>query len=218
MSRLVLVRHGRTAWNREGRAQGHTDVELDATGHRQAGLLAPYVAAMRPSALWSSDLARARQTAAVVASATGLEVRLDARLREYDVGERAGLTDAEFAERLPEEYAAWRAGHVVGHVTGAETPAEVDTRMTPVLREIHAATPAGGTSVVFSHGAALRTCLGALLGWPEEQASLLRPLDNCGWAVLEEDPHGRGLRLASYNETVHTGAHDPDFTSDSPVG
>ncbi len=218
MSRLVLIRHGRTAWNLEGRAQGHTDVALDEAGLAQARSLAPYVAAMGPSALWSSDLARAQQTAAVLAEATGLPLRLDPRLREYDVGERAGLTEAEFAERLPEAHAAWRAGHIVGHVAGAETPADVVARMAPALREIHAVTPPGGTTLVVSHGAALRTCLVALLGWPEEQAGHLKPLDNCGWAVVEDAPHDRGLRLASYNETAHPAAHDPDFTSDSPVG
>lgn len=218
MSRLVLIRHGRTAWNHEGRAQGHIDVSLDETGCEQAMLLAPYVAAMRPLALWSSDLARARETAEALSAATGLAVRPDPRLREYDVGERAGLTEAEFADRLPEVYAAWRSGDLIGNAAGAETPADVLARMLPALREIHAATPADGTSVVVSHGASLRTCLVALLGWPEEQDRHLRPLDNCGWAVLEDSPHAPGLRLASYNETVHTGTHDPDFTSDSPVG
>ena len=73
MTRLVLVRHGQTAWNLEGRAQGHTDVGLDETGRAQARAMAPYVAAMAPTALWSSDLARARETADRLAEATGLD-------------------------------------------------------------------------------------------------------------------------------------------------
>ena len=60
---LVLLRHGQTAWNLEHRAQGHSDVELDDTGHAQAAAVAPYVAGLAPALLWSSDLARARQTA-----------------------------------------------------------------------------------------------------------------------------------------------------------
>src|SRR3954454_4738790 len=140
VTRLVLVRHGQTAWNLEGRAQGHTDVGLDETGRAQATALAPYVAAMTPASLWSSDLARARQTADELAAATGLEVRLDARLREFDAGERAGLDVTEFAERFPEAHAAWLAGDVTGRVPGAETTEEVVARVVPALREIWAAT------------------------------------------------------------------------------
>ena len=62
--RLVLLRHGQTAWNAEKRAQGHADIPLDAVGRRQAEKVAPLIAAYSPSLLVSSDLARARQTAA----------------------------------------------------------------------------------------------------------------------------------------------------------
>jgi probable phosphoglycerate mutase len=218
VTRLVLVRHGQTAWNLEGRAQGHTDVGLDDTGRAQARAMAPYVAAMQPTALWSSDLARARQTADEVAVATGLEVHPDPRLREFDVGERAGLTIPEFAERYPGSYAAWREGHITGDVPGAETTADVVARMVPALQEIWDSTPAGGTTVVVSHGACSKVSLLAFLGWPEALMQSLRGLDNCGWAVLESDAHGRGVRLASYNETAHPAVHGPDFASDGPVG
>ena len=107
--KLVLVRHGRTDWNLAKRAQGHTDIPLDEVGHAQAQGMAPFVAALRPSRIWSSDLARASQTAAYVAALTGVTVEVDARLREYSVGERSGLTRVEFQERFPREYAAWLA-------------------------------------------------------------------------------------------------------------
>ena len=106
--RLVLLRHGQTAWNAERRAQGHADVELDDTGRAQAAAVAPYVAAMRPRYVWSSDLARARETGACVAAEAGLELRLDDRLREYHLGERTGLTMAEYAAAHPDEYRAYR--------------------------------------------------------------------------------------------------------------
>lgn len=202
MTRLVLVRHGRTAWNLEGRAQGHTDVSLDDVGQAQAAALAPYVVAMRPTRLISSDLARARETAAVVAAATGLTLTTDPRLREFDVGERAGLTVAEFAERYPDAYASWKAGHITGGVPGAETPEQVVARVVPALREVWDGIAPGETTVVIAHGACLKTALVAFLGWPEEVGATLRGLDNCGWVVLEEDVAGRGVRLTAYNQTV----------------
>jgi glucosyl-3-phosphoglycerate phosphatase len=217
VTRLVLVRHGQTAWNLEGRAQGHTDIGLDDTGRAQAAALAPSIAEMAPAALWSSDLARARQTADQLAATTGLEVRLDARLREFDAGDRAGLTLAEFAEKFPDAYDSWRDGHITGHLPGAETTAEVVGRMVPALREIWAA-GVGSTTVVVAHGACLKVSLLAFLGWPETLLGSLRGLDNCGWTVLEDDPGGQGIRLASYNETVHPAVHGPDFASDAPVG
>jgi broad specificity phosphatase PhoE len=218
VTRLVLIRHGQTAWNVEGRAQGHTDVSLDDTGHAQASSLAPSIAAMAPTALWSSDLTRSRETADYVAAATDLDVRLDARLREFDAGDRAGLTLAEFAEEFPESFASWQGGHITGHVPGAETTAQVVARMVPALREIWDATTSGETSVIVAHGACLKVSLLAFLGWPESLVDTLRGLDNCGWAVVEEDAFGRGIRLASYNETVHPSMHGPDFASDAPVG
>jgi glucosyl-3-phosphoglycerate phosphatase len=218
VTRLVLVRHGQTAWNLEGRAQGHTDIGLDDTGRAQATALAPYVAAMGPTALWSSDLTRARETADHLAAATGLEVRFDARLREFDVGARAGLTTSEFAERFPESYASWRNGQIDGQVPGAEDTEQVIARMVPALREIWQATPAGETTVVVAHGACTKVSLAAFLGWPDVVLETLRGLDNCGWAVLEDDVQGRGTRLASYNETAHPAVHGPDFASDAPVG
>ncbi|HEY0905274.1 MAG TPA: histidine phosphatase family protein [Marmoricola sp.] len=218
MSRLVLVRHGQTAWNLDGRAQGHTDTVLDDVGRAQAEAMVPYLCAMAPTAIWSSDLARARQTADHLAAATGLTVHLDSRLREFDVGERAGLTIAEFAEQLPEAHAAWRDGHITGHVPGAETIGQVTARVVPALRDAWAATAAGETTVVVAHGACLRVSLLAFLGWPETLLGSLRGLDNCGWAVVEQTPDGRGIRLASYNETAHPAVHGPDFASDAPVG
>ncbi len=218
MTRLVLARHGRTAWNAEGRAQGHTDVGLDDVGRAQAAAMAPYLALLEPTALWSSDLARAQETAAEVARATGLPVTSDPRLREFDVGERAGLTVAEFAGTFPEAHAAWKSGHITGGVPGAETPAQVLDRVVPALREIWNAIPEGETGVVIAHGACLKVSLVAFLGWPAELGASLRGLDNCGWVVLESAPAGRGIRLASYNETAHPAVHGPDFASDAPVG
>lgn len=199
--RLVLLRHGRTAWNLEGRAQGHSDVPLDAVGHAQAAAAAPHIAALGPVALWSSDLRRARQTASYVESATGLVAISDPRLREYDVGMRAGLTLAELADKHPEEHAAWVRARSWDVVPGAETAAEVTSRMVAALREYLAALAPGETGVVVAHGACLKVSLLALLGLPLDTDRAIGHLDNCGWASVLEHGDGR-LRLTSYNQTA----------------
>ena len=78
------LRHGQTAWNAEGRAQGHADVGLDDVGRNQAEAVAPVVAALDPALLVTSDLARARETAAFLEKETGLTAVEDPRWREYD--------------------------------------------------------------------------------------------------------------------------------------
>ena len=215
---LVLVRHGQTAWNLIGRAQGHTDVSLDDTGHDQALTLAPVLAAMRPARLWSSDLARAQQTASYVADACGLPVETDPRLREYDVGIRSGLTVADFAERYPEEYAAWTADDETLLVEGAESTEDVRARVLPALEACLAALGPGETGLVVLHGACLKIGLMGLLGWPWELAGTLRGMENCGYAVLSEHPDKGRLQLTSYNEKAVSGRHGADFATDGPVG
>ena len=212
--RLVLLRHGQTAWNVERRAQGHSDVEIDATGHSQAAAVAPYIAAMHPSLLWASDLARARQTAEYVAAATRLEVRTDPRLREFDLGARTGMTMAEYAAAHPEEYRAFRAGRY-DVVPAGETTPRVVARVVAAAQEALALLAPGECGVLVSHGGALKVSTLALLGWPEGAAVTLQGLDNCGWVELHDSGDRGRLRLAAYNRVV-PGA--PDFATDEGVG
>ena len=185
MTRLVLLRHGRTAWNHDGRAQGHADVPLDAEGEAQAKAVAPVLAALEPAALWSSDLARAAQTAAFVAAETGLDPVLDPRLREFDIGpHRTGLTLAEYAAAHPQEAAALAAGDW-GAIPGRETHDDVIGRFVPALTSYAAALGPGETGVVVTHGAALRVATAAFLGWSADVTASLGVLANCGWIELE---------------------------------
>jgi glucosyl-3-phosphoglycerate phosphatase len=212
--RLVVLRHGRTAWNAVGRAQGHADVELDELGHEQAAAAAPYLASLEPTALWTSDLARARQTCAYVEKITGLVAAEDARLREFDVGARQGLTIPEFAERYPEEHANWLTGDGTVRLPGAENHSDVEARMLPALRGCLAALSAGQTGIVVTHGACLKVGVVALLDWPRELAMSLRGIDNCAWVTLEELGLGGRLRLVGYNESVRPGHDAPQRLPD----
>ena len=219
--RLVLLRHGRTAWNAQERAQGHLDVELDEVGRRQAAEVAPVVAAFQPAMLWTSDLVRARQTCRPLELATGLTARADPRLREYDVGSRQGMTSAQFETAFPEAYAAWRAGHERPVVPGAETASEVAARMVPALHEALAGLEDGETGVVVTHGACLKVALLGLLGWPQSQAATLRGVANCGFSTVTE--RAGVLRLEAYNQQVSTLSRAlpggrADFASGPAVG
>ena len=185
MRRLVLLRHGRTAWNDAGRAQGHADVPLDDVGEMQSKTVAPLLAALSPVAVWSSDLSRAAQTAAHVAAQAGLDPVLDARLREFDVGpNRTGLTTDQYAASFPDEYAALLSGEIAG-IPGRETDDDVLARFLPALTTYADSLGEGETGVVVSHGAALRTAVPAFLGWGDGSGEALGGLANCGWVELE---------------------------------
>jgi len=212
--RVVIVRHGRTAWNAAGRAQGHADVELDGLGHAQASAVAPYLASLEPVALWTSDLARARQTCGYLEQATGLVARQDERLREFAVGARQGLTMPEFAERHPEEYAAWVRGDGSHRVSGAEVAAEVHSRMVAALEDALAQLSAGQTGVVVTHGACLKIGVVGILGWPDAISTALRGIDNCAWVTVEELSFGGRLRMSGYNESVRPGHDAPQRLPD----
>jgi probable phosphoglycerate mutase len=216
--RLVLLRHGETDWNAEERAQGHADVPLNAVGHAQAAAVAETLAAFGPVRLWSSDLMRAMQTAQYVADATGLIVEPDPRLREYDVGQRSGLTIPEFEATYPEAYASWRRGDGRLRVPGEESTEEVRRRIAPALAECVSALGAGETGVAVLHGACLKVGLMALLGWPWELSRSLRGLDNCAFCIVADSGRQRELRLTSYNEKVVGVRQVLDYVSDGAVG
>ena len=212
--RLLLLRHGRTAWNAELRWQGHADVALDALGVRQAARAAEAMAALAPVALWSSDLARARQTADAVAARTGLAVRTDARLREFDVGDRTGLTIEEYAVAYPAEHERLRASGFSGFPND-EPVDRVAARMRAALTEAVGSLAPGETGVVVVHGGSGKLGVLELLGWPAQLYGTIRGLDNCAWAELEgAGPAGR-LRLVRWNVSV---PESPDFASPEGVG
>lgn len=194
--RIVLWRHGQTAWNLERRFQGSTDIELTGTGVAQARRSARLLAALRPDAIVASDLRRARATAAELSAVTGLPVSHDAALRETYAGVWQGLTHAEIMERYGEQYAAWKRGEPVRR-GGGELETEVADRAAPVVLDQADKLPDGGTLVVVSHGGTIRTTIGRLLGLAPASWEALGGLSNCCWSVLGEG--ARGWRLLEHN-------------------
>ena len=156
MTELILARHGETDWNAERRFQGHANPPLNDTGRAQARALAEHLADRRLTAIYSSDLRRAAETARIVGTQLGLPVSQLPSLREIDVGEWSGLTVAEVTERYPDGYARHRAGGD-GWTTG-ETHARLSERIVDAIVEIARGHPDDPILVV-GHGAALRALL-----------------------------------------------------------
>ena len=187
MTTLLLVRHGETDWNRDRRWQGHADLPLNDDGRRQAQALADGLAEEPLDAIYSSDLARAYETARTVAERKGLPVAVDPDLREIDVGAWEGLTSDEIEERWPGDLSRWRAGEAsLGR--GGETREQLHERIVRAARRIAAAHP-GQRVLVVSHGGALRALALHAQAMERDQR-----LENCGVVrVVVENGSFRGL-------------------------
>jgi glucosyl-3-phosphoglycerate phosphatase len=157
---IVLVRHGETNDNLAPlRFQGFTDTPLNDTGRAQAHEVAARLAERNPAArsLWTSDLSRAHETAAIIGERLGLDPRPDARLREASRGRWEGYTFAEIERDEPELYAAWQQAPAQWRFPGGESLLEQQQRVTASLTEVHA----GGQLpvLVVCHGGSIRVML-----------------------------------------------------------
>jgi broad specificity phosphatase PhoE len=149
---LLLVRHGETDWNRDGRWQGHSDTNLNDAGREQARGVAAELDDI--DVIYSSDLARARETAEIIAEAVGRDVRTDERLRERSFGAWEGLTAPDIEERFAEDLASWRLGDGAGP-DDAE-PFDVFARRVQSFVDDTVARHPDETVLVVAHGGTIR--------------------------------------------------------------
>ena len=133
---ILLVRHGATDWNLQGRCQGSTDRELSEAGLRQAKQIAALLAREKISAAYSSHLCRARQTAELISQPHDLPVLIEEELRELDHGELEGLTFNEIKTRYGDFLTRWRSEPADIRVPGGERLADVARRAWSRLNEI----------------------------------------------------------------------------------
>lgn len=156
--RLLLARHGQTDDNLEPiRAQGFRDTPLNATGRRQAHELAERVAELAIASLWTSDLSRAAETAAIVGERIGLTPRPDSRLREGNRGAWEGRRFLDIERDEPERYAAWRRGGAEFRFPEGESLREHQTRVLAALADIRAAGPL--PALVVCHRGSIRAVM-----------------------------------------------------------
>jgi broad specificity phosphatase PhoE len=183
--RLILLRHGESTWNAEGRMQGTADPPLSEAGRREARELAPLLARLRPDAVLTSDLLRARQTAEELGLAT---VRPDPRWREAGIGPWAGRLADEVMAEEPEVHLGWLEGSAAP--PGGEAFADTCAR----IAEAVGALAAGGAerALVVTHGGPIRAACAAVAGLPRSglvavpTASLTEiavPNGGPGWVV-----------------------------------
>jgi len=157
---LILIRHGESQWNVEGRWQGQADPPLSERGRTQARDAVERIAGLEPAALYTSNLCRAHETALILGRRIGLEPRIEPRLREFHVGVWSGLTKPEIERRWPGQYARFSFRELDFRPGGGESPRELMARVQAALDEI-ASRHSGLRVVMVSHGGVAKSLSGS---------------------------------------------------------
>ncbi|MDO8645377.1 MAG: histidine phosphatase family protein [Candidatus Planktophila sp.] len=195
-NRVVLWRHGQTDWNMVNRFQGHSDIPLNDVGRYQVKHAAEILAGMNPTAIISSDLGRARDTAQALADLVGLSVRTDENLRETNGGMWEGKTGAENRAEDFHNFIRWIDGDDNPAGTTGEKRSEVADRAVKVIqRELEG--KSNQLLIVATHGGTARCVLGQLLQLPLTHWGVIGGLSNASWSILERNP--RQWNLMEHN-------------------
>lgn len=203
VTNVLLIRHGQSKGNAERRFGGHTATPLSARGRNQAEATARTLKSESLTAIYSSDLARAMETAKPLANMTGLHVQSTTAFRERDVGVMEGLTFEDAAQQHPEQYAALLRRDFEYVLTGGESYRQLLDRavqkLDAIIEEHH-----GGKIAVFSHTGTI--CILALHLMGALDAPELKPVwissGNCGITKFELRDDGF-VRVLAVNDTSH---------------
>lgn len=195
--RVLLLRHGLTDYNAAGRFQGQTDVPLNETGTVQATAAAARLAGRGITRIVSSDLQRASVTAARVAEHLELEVELDPRLQEINVGTWAGLTGAEIGAIDPELWAPISAGKDGRYSSTGETASDAAQRVVSAIIDHAQAADDDDVLLVVGHGFTTRLAALSLIGIDQAHIRSFHGIGNCHWTELR--PSVPSWRLFAYN-------------------
>lgn len=190
MTTLILIRHGQSVTNLTRTFTGQNDVPLTDLGREQAERTALYLDRFPITAIWSSDLSRARETAAPTAKRHGLTVRTDPRLREMNAGEWQGKTFEQLTADYPDTYGLMRSNVGLVKCPGGETFADVYRRVTACVDEIVHANR-DGCVAVFCHGGPMRAMGCFWYGLPVERASGIPGSPNAAVSVVRYDDEWR---------------------------
>ena len=200
MTRIILVRHGQTEWNREERFRGRAQVPLNETGLIQAEATGRRIAAeWRPTAIYSSPLSRAIKTAEVIARYFDLPVQVHPGLTDIDYGQWEGLTPDEVRKLSPKMIDDWFNTPDSIRIPGGETLANVRARAMETINEI-VARHEGQSIVVVGHTVINRIILLGVLGLSNDRFWRLRQ-DTCAMNCIEADMCD--FTLVSLNDTCH---------------
>jgi broad specificity phosphatase PhoE len=188
--RLVMLRHGQTDFNAGSRMQGQLDSALTELGRAQAVAAAEVLGKLQPLLIVSSDLHRSYDTAIKLGERTGLQVRVDPRLRETHLGDWQGMTHDQIDAEAPGARLAWRED-ATWAPHGGESRVDVANRSLPALAELVSGEPEWGDPngpdrpvILVAHGGLIAALSVALLQLPVANWPILGGMGNASWVHL----------------------------------
>ena len=205
-TRVILIRHGETEWNRVERFRGRIDIDLNEEGRRQADAVARRLSHWRIGSIYSSPLKRARQTAEPIAAACGLEVTTLEGIQDVDYGSWAGLSAEEARAQYPEAFETWVHTPLSTQFPQGESLRRVQVRAWSTLDGVCSAHE-GETVALVSHVVVNRALICAALGLVGDAFWKIGQ-DNAAINVLMA-LHGR-YRVLLLNDTCHLESLAPD--------
>ena len=197
--RLILVRHGETAWNKEGRFQGQSLVGLNQRGLTQARQVARALASMKPAALYSSPLPRTLMTAQEISSELSIPVLALEGIKEVNLGDLEGITGQEMRKDYAEVWAAWRKEPSQVVFPGGESIEQLQERAWHAVEGIERAHREEKV-VAVSHNFAIRAILCRFLGLPLSRFHMLR-VDLGSISILQA--HSGSRHVVTINDKCH---------------
>lgn len=191
---MLLIRHGESEGNALGVFQGHAEYPLSAHGRAEARAVAERLVrdGQGVASLWSSPLERAFGTAETISDALGLDIQIDDRLKEIDIGEASGMTGAQVRERFPQ----W--GEPGGLIPGQEPNGDFTVRVHSVTQDLLGH---DGTVIAVSHGGFISNLCRRIVGAHADRVRLFR-VSNCSITEVINDRRG-GMVLNRFNQANH---------------
>jgi len=206
MIRIVLIRHGRTAWNMvDGpgqRFRGTVDLPLAGEGIEQAAITAKRLDILPLAAVYCSPLQRAVHTARIIAGAHGLAPQPLPGLATMNYGDWAGLTYAEVAQRWPDLFRQWTHDPFPVQIPGGESTTALRNRATEEVRRLLARHSPGDTVAIISHQAVTKSLVCAMAGLPNTAYWQIRQ-DLCNLSLFDYDPTSDRFSVVGLNDTWH---------------
>lgn len=202
MTRLYLIRHGETEWNATSKVQGTTDTKLNEKGLIQAEQVAKRLADENITAIYTSSLTRAKQTAERISQKLNIEATELHNFREICLGPWQGLTIDEIKENYSEHYRIYREEPAEFNMPGAETFLQVAERFCNEINNIITENK-GGSIAIVSHGAAIKAAVISILGIDIAHYNKFR-IDNASISILQfsEKFYG-GVSVQCLNDICH---------------
>lgn len=201
ITKIILIRHGQTKWNAQGRFQGQSDTELLPEGIAQAKLLAQHFPLTKLDAIYCSDLSRARQTAQPIADKFKLKVQPCSRLREMNFGVWEGMLFDDINKKWPDAMRKFFDDPLCVNIPEAENFEELEQRAVQAVEEI-ITNNNGKTVAIVAHGAVNKAVLGHIMHVPLAYSWAILQ-SNTAYNIFSYDDKYKKFYIETVNNTSH---------------